>query len=230
MIKKQLLSKALCAALFAASMLFGSSVFAQVKIGTNPTTIEPNSNLEVEASTTGRKVKVDKTTGQMTIADGTQGTGKVLTSDANGGASWQLPLAQNTDVWVYAKQTGSQAISVGTNLVLFNSEVYDRGNNFNPATSTITVPSDGIYQLSAGTKKSTAAASTFNMLLEVWVNGTLFVVLYEDGSTEGSLAPRATGAITLQLSAGDVVDVRLKTNFYTYSIAESYLTFVKLSK
>lgn len=84
----------LTATLFAAALLFGSSVaFAQVKIGTNPTTIEPNSNLEVEASTPGRKMKVDKTTGQVSIADGTEGAGKVLTSDAAGGTSWQNPLS-----------------------------------------------------------------------------------------------------------------------------------------
>jgi hypothetical protein len=80
--------------LFAAALLFGSSaVFAQVKIGTNPATIEPNSNLEVEASTPGRKTKIDKTTGQVTITDGTEATGKVLTSDAVGGTSWQYPLS-----------------------------------------------------------------------------------------------------------------------------------------
>ena len=82
------------AVLFAAAMLFGASAaLAQVKIGTNPTTIEPNSNLEVEASTPGRKMKVDKTTGQVSIADGTEGAGKVLTSDATGGSSWQYPLS-----------------------------------------------------------------------------------------------------------------------------------------
>ncbi len=80
--------------LVAAVLLFGfSTAFAQVKIGTNPTTIEPNSNLEVEASTPGRKTKIDKTTGQVTITDGTEGAGKVLTSDAAGGTSWQNPLA-----------------------------------------------------------------------------------------------------------------------------------------
>ncbi|OZI07670.1 hypothetical protein BWI93_13200, partial [Siphonobacter sp. BAB-5385] len=65
MTPKQLLGTA-C---FLAALLTSSSLFAQVKVGTNPTTIETNSNLEVEASTSGRKVKVDKTTGQMTIAD-----------------------------------------------------------------------------------------------------------------------------------------------------------------
>lgn len=82
------------AMLFAAAMFFGASAaFAQVKIGTNPTTIEPNSNLEVEASTPGRKTKIDKTTGQVSITDGTEGAGKVLTSDAAGATSWQYPLS-----------------------------------------------------------------------------------------------------------------------------------------
>lgn len=63
------------------------------KIGTNPTTIESNSNLEVEASTPGRKMKVDKTTGQVSITDGTGEAGKVLTSDATGRANWKYPLS-----------------------------------------------------------------------------------------------------------------------------------------
>ncbi|MGA0560293.1 hypothetical protein ACO2Q8_26755 [Larkinella sp. VNQ87] len=68
---------------------------AQVKIGSNPTVIEAQSNLEVEASTPNRKVKVDKTSGQLTVQDGTEGEGKILTSDAVGGASWQ-PAAGST--------------------------------------------------------------------------------------------------------------------------------------
>lgn len=69
--------------------LDSSSLWAQVKIGANPTVINAANNLEVEASTTGRKTSVDKVTGQVTIKDGTEGMGKVLTSDASGGASWQ---------------------------------------------------------------------------------------------------------------------------------------------
>ncbi|MGM9512393.1 hypothetical protein ACS5NO_31965 [Larkinella sp. GY13] len=71
--------------------LFASTVVAeaQMKIGSNPTVTNPNANLEVEASTPNRKVTVDKTTGQVTIKDGTEGAGKVFTSDANGGGSWQ---------------------------------------------------------------------------------------------------------------------------------------------
>lgn len=69
-------------------------VSAQVKIGSNPTTIGANNNLEVEASTSGRKVSIDKTTGKVTIADGSQGNDRILTSDVNGTATWK-PMAES---------------------------------------------------------------------------------------------------------------------------------------
>jgi hypothetical protein len=71
------------------ALIFSSErSYAQMKIGTNSTNIEPSSNLEVEASTSGRKFKVDKTTGQLTIADGTQANNSVLISDADGKTKW----------------------------------------------------------------------------------------------------------------------------------------------
>lgn len=75
--------------LFVAGMAASTLSFGQVKIGTNPTTIGANNNLEVEGSTAGRKTSIDKATGKVTIKDGTEGAGKVFTSDANGGGSWQ---------------------------------------------------------------------------------------------------------------------------------------------
>lgn len=74
----------------AAALVLGAASIsnAQVKIGANPTTIAPSSNLEVEAGN-GNKTIVNKTTGQVTIQDGTQGTGKLLTSGAIGNSSWQ---------------------------------------------------------------------------------------------------------------------------------------------
>ncbi|OZI07672.1 hypothetical protein BWI93_13210 [Siphonobacter sp. BAB-5385] len=221
---KQLLGTA-C---FLAALLTSSSLFAQVKVGTNPTAIETASNLEVEASTTGRKVKVDKTTGQLTIADGTQGAGKVLTSDANGGASWQAAPSQTSPVWIYAKQSTTQTIS-GLTPIDFNIETADRGSNFDPSTDKITVPSSGIYQISCGTKKINTNAGGFNMALYVFVNGANHTIIYEDAWTTPSTLPRATGSLTLQLNAGDVVDVRITSNFNPYDISGSYLTMVKLS-
>ncbi|CAG5000546.1 hypothetical protein DYBT9275_02485 [Dyadobacter sp. CECT 9275] len=101
---------------FASAMLLTStSIFAQVKIGTNPTAIEAASNLEVEASTAGRKVKVDKTTGQLTIKDGTEGSNKVLFSDAVGGSSWKkLKLME---IFSFTQVSGIQlVVPVGNSL------------------------------------------------------------------------------------------------------------------
>jgi hypothetical protein len=81
--------------------------YAQVKIGLNPSTIDPNSFLEVQ-SQSGSKFCVTKDSskigigtltpqakldviGNVKITDGTQGFGKVFTSDANGVGSWTTP-------------------------------------------------------------------------------------------------------------------------------------------
>jgi hypothetical protein len=78
---------------------------AQLKVGNNPTSLNTNTNLQVEAQSGGQVVitrdsgklgigtlspaaKLD-VIGKVKITDGTEGTGKVLVSDANGQASWQ---------------------------------------------------------------------------------------------------------------------------------------------
>jgi len=138
---ERLVSKALSSAIFASAILFGSSVFAQVKIGTNPTTIDPANNLEVEASTAGNKVSVNKTTGKVTIADGTQGPGKVLTSDANGIASWMAGSKvamvngtfsgpPNINLWyVMQRAGGSITLPAGKWLVFWRCTYYNNTNN-----------------------------------------------------------------------------------------------------
>lgn len=147
MITKPAFSKTIYAALFATAMLLGSSAaFAQVKIGTNPTSINAANNLEVEASTTGRKTSIDKTTGQVTIKDGTEGAKKVLTSDANGGASWQNAACGSFEA------TGASQIVPINNLItdpytvlIPNTETFDPLNAFNPATGEYVVPATGMY-------------------------------------------------------------------------------------
>jgi hypothetical protein len=156
--KKPLLSKALRTAFFAGVLLFSCPVlFAQVKIGTNPTVIEPASNLEVEASTTGRKTKVDKTTGQVTIADGTEGAGKILTSDAAGGASWQAPGNLQIDKTVFiGRQSGEYLITTWSGT--FN-DIKDRipmtvtagsSPGYDPATKAYIIQQSGNYRVYSG--------------------------------------------------------------------------------
>jgi hypothetical protein len=111
--RKQFLFKKIFFSILSAGMFFSSSVvFAQVKIGSNPTVINPNNNLEVESATAGNKVSIDKTTGKVTIADGSQGDEKILTSDANGQATWKPKSSIRVDETVFiGEQTGTYIVT-----------------------------------------------------------------------------------------------------------------------
>ena len=119
-----------------------TTLFAQVKIGTNPTTINAANNLEVEASTTGRKTSVDKTMGQVTIADGTQKIGRVFTSDGNGGGGWQAGI-------VFAGYASTQSVgedNAGTPVNIISE--FDSESGWNSATKEYTIPVAGYYSIS----------------------------------------------------------------------------------
>jgi hypothetical protein len=214
MMNTQLLSKTLCAALFAASMLFGSSVFAQVKIGTNPTTIDPASNLEVEASTTGRKVTIDKSTGKVMIKDGTEGNARVLTSDANGVASWQSGAAAGLSQLVFAGYSAAEQ-SVpqdnGLGVIRLVSE-YDPSGAWNAAGNEFTIAEAGYYSISFGGKsRHTVDAND--------ISGGFSLQLYKTSTSDwetivgyrSESAPTyfrsLGGTLTVKVSAGDKIRV-----------------------
>jgi hypothetical protein len=154
------MKKTIYSALFAAAMLFGTtSAFAQVKIGTNPTTIDPANNLEVEASTAGRKTSINKTTGQVTIADGTQGAGRILTSDVSGGASWQMPGTLKIDQTVFVgRQSGEYLVTTfgGTFDALKDripmTAVAGSLPGYDPATKSYVIQESGNYRVFTGAK------------------------------------------------------------------------------
>ncbi len=111
---------------------------AQVKIGQNPTTIQNNTNLEVESSSGSRfvvskdssKVGIGTSTpgakldvlGKVKISDGTEGAGKVFISNASGIGSWQTPgtAFAGIEPW-YSQSTNVGALSNTDN-------IYSMGN------------------------------------------------------------------------------------------------------
>ena len=119
-----------------------TTLFAQVKIGANPTVINADNNLEVEASTTGRKTSIDKTTGQVTIADGTQKAGRVFTTDGNGAGSWQAGL-------LFAGYATSQSVgqdNAGTTIDIIPE--FDPESAWDNTTKEYSIPEAGYYSIS----------------------------------------------------------------------------------
>ncbi len=137
---------------------------AQVKIGSNPGTIGSSSNLEVEASN-GNKTVVDKSTGnvtvngKITIVDGTQGAGKLLASDANGGASWQTLTQQTIPVTVFVGTLPSSYTLTpagGFNTTLSNriplAVRSGSASNYSTATKVYTIQETAYYRIHAGAR------------------------------------------------------------------------------
>ncbi len=109
----------------------------KIGIGTN---VAPIASLEVN--------------GTVKIADGTQGNGKILSSDANGNASWKsAPVNPAANTFFEAAKTGniethqyfSPSATNHTEKVKFPVAYVDAGSNYNSATSTYTIPQSGFY-------------------------------------------------------------------------------------
>lgn len=207
----QLLYKKMGGMMIAAAMLLGaSSAFAQVKIGTSPTTIDPANNLEVEASTAGRKTSVDKVTGQVTIKDGTEGVNKILTSDVNGGASWQMPGVQTTPVQVKSISDADQVLNNNaTTIVNYQTTVFDVG--VNKTGNSVVIPSTGLYDMNSFAQwAASGAEANRGWGHYLYVNGN-FYEAFGGGLVVNGIVQASTGRIIARLNTGDVLTVRMIT-------------------
>ncbi len=123
--------------------MLSGPLFAQVKIGANPTIIDPSHSLEVEASN-GMKTSVNKTNGKVTIQDGSQGDGRIFTSDANGKGTWKESTSPvyygsfNTVRWINRNTVGT--VPLNTKL----------GTGYNSSDWTVSVPAAGMYRITGG--------------------------------------------------------------------------------
>ncbi|GLU56215.1 hypothetical protein [Dyadobacter frigoris] len=207
---KQFLKKAYAAAMVAVMVCSSSALFAQVKIGSNPTSINAANNLEVEASTAGRKTSVDKVTGQVTIKDGTEGTGKILTSDATGGASWQA--ATNHTIWI-GQMTTTYPLTYfdGT----FNS-LKDRipliprsgaAPGWDPVNKQYIIQEDGYYRIFIGATSQGTLPSGTATSLSLYLFPFYALNLFENFDLSDT--PRLSLSWEGFLTAGSPVDVFL---------------------
>ncbi|WP_421826531.1 hypothetical protein [Larkinella sp.] len=218
---------------------------AQVKIGSNPTVIETQSNLEVEASTPNRKVKVDKTSGKLTIQDGTEGTGKVLTSDAVGGASWQEPATLNIPVTAFSgKLTTSYVIPAWTAHDQLDQRIpltpTIGGSGWNATTKRWVASTAGTYSVQVGLSCNSTTGAAVALWTRIWITSENGGPLFKGVTAMGAPAGDWQSVVyTGQLAPGDGISLEGYTmqtdgqppvnSIWTGTCAPAYMTITKIS-
>lgn len=149
--------------------------------------------------------------GNVKITDGTQAEGKVLTSAADGTASWQFTPHVNTAFRV-TLSTANQTINDATDaVVLFDNQDIDDAFSFNTSNGTYLSPSAGVYHFDV--KIEWLLTSNTQTLLTVYidVNGTAREILKESFLTSGTANSKTLSFGTnLKLNAADVVKVYVR--------------------
>lgn len=153
-------------ALFAAAVTLGcSSLFAQVKIGTSPTTIDANSNLEVQAAN-NKKVIIHKDNGTVVIENTPSGaiTDSLLTRDLIG----NVRSIDASKLRVILGLAGSGSMSRTTNQLLtagghnvadFTTILADDVGSIDLASNEFIVKKEGTYSFSGTVKVLIPGAS-----------------------------------------------------------------------
>ncbi len=162
------------------------------------------------ASAPGAKLEVN---GDIKITDGTQAAGKVLTSNASGLASWQLPVGVSSNTGFSATNSAGQNITSGTQpFVILDYEEYDDGGNF--SSSGYTAPADGVYHFDALVHWSTFSSGTVRwaFTLKIYVGFTVMhknVTYYVTDMTENHAQALSCD---LKLTAGQTVRLSVEQN------------------
>lgn len=204
----------------------GSIYFATAKYGdTIPTTnliIKHNGNVGIGTQLPERKLDIR---GGVKIVDGTQGAGKVLTSDGAGNASWQTPAPvvsggeQHVAFFAGDEPVADQniatnnvaTISFGQGYAYFND-----GAGYSTASNHFTAPVAGVYQLNATVNVQGTAGSIVQVFLR---NVAGHVVRGEQTIPTGGLA-----VITLNATVNTNVS---GNDFWIEAVSSAPLTIRK---
>ncbi|WP_148285344.1 hypothetical protein [Flavobacterium sp. B17] len=171
----------------------------QVGIGTS----SPSTKLEINSSSSGA----------MKIVDGTQGTSKVLTSDANGLASWSFSGVRTVRVAATGARntSGTYSLTPG-GVIVYTIENLDVDNAYNSTTGVFTAPRDGYYTFEVATYLSSSNTIATNAYVDlVWSANTLGSYelgrVWEGYSDAGGFWFLRQGTNTMFLTAGQTIKV-----------------------
>jgi hypothetical protein len=162
------MNKTLVSAFLIASMLSGYNLFAQVKIGSNPTVIGTDVNLEVEA-TNGNRTVVQKSNGNVGIGTGVPGNKLEVNQGTAGNSGLRFtqmnsttPATTTGTAPLGVNATGDVVVIPGATSAVFRGTVYvaDIGGTA-PA---VPIPVTGYISSATKTLGVTAAGPSFTLV------------------------------------------------------------------
>jgi hypothetical protein len=194
-----------------------------IGISSPDSTLDLNGNLIVRG---GARIGSDfKVQGNVNLSSGNPGIGKVLTSDADGNASWQSSIGGNLNSG-FSATLNTVTVPSGEITKINLLGTFDDGSNFNPGTSEYTAPSSGLYRFDAQFQWLAATFSGNKPLqIEILKNGTE-VNRSIDLIPSSSLAFTQHTGFTLKLVAGDKITIWVYQNTgTTVDISTNYSFF-----
>ncbi|WP_449397392.1 hypothetical protein [Chryseobacterium wanjuense] len=165
--------------------------------------------------------------GAVQIIDGTQGQDKVLTSDANGLATWKSPTTQNVDALLRVTGGAGQIIPLGLVTVDFSTVVFDRSSNFNLATDRFVAPTAGYYLVTCSFQTDTST-TTQGRYAYIGKNGTVYEVLGTSKVTPPD-GYAISGSTIVFLNSGDYVSLLAGATTGSYPVYNTVMNIIKIS-
>lgn len=255
--KRQLTKILFSAAFVVATLASSSSVFAQVKIGGDPTTIDNSAMLQIDAAATGNRAGVlfprvalsatdvaapcaSHVAGMVVYNTATAGTGLMAVTPGlyyNDGTQW-VSMKNNVNapsLGLLAYSSGVQSIPAGGHhsiIDLVPKQNDFGGGSFNLGAFTVPTGMNGWYNLATGYmvggSPGTSGGPQMDQYVMLVVNGTEVA-----RSREMNNAPFLTSAqvsINYYLNAGDVVTMQVYQQSYTSRVCLSSNTFLSILK
>ncbi len=151
------------------------------------------------------------TSGSVQLTGIGEGAGKVLTSDANGIAIWQMPAAASSKVGFFASPTANILLNAygSTTISSYRTPSFNDGNAFNSSTGYFTAPSDGLYHFDVTIVLSSQNGDIDNSpyLVRLNVNGSAQQQVSNNIALIDGYGTSIIMSVNQKLEAGDQVNL-----------------------
>lgn len=188
----------------------GSSAFIQT-YSNHPLHFSTNNGVPQLTITTAGEVGVGTSipqarlhvAGGFRVNNGTEGIGKVLTSDNQGNGTWKKMAGYGFHAKLSANIPGTGGYTLGS--IKFDQVVYNDGSPYNPATGNYVIPESGFYHFEASVSVGFNPTPTAFVGIILAVNGTTLASNGTNGQTIEF--PEFHLVINTYFNAGDIINV-----------------------